>query len=595
VRSASKPRFDIEQLRGLAGDKTFERGTQYFLDEHVSVIESSASEIRAQVRGTEFYDVRLRASKGSLRHECTCPAADEGDLCKHGVAVGLVWLSALGLGASAKARVQGDTPPKLGDLREPLEAIDQRELVGLVLDHAVTDERLERKLIAAIATRDHKQPKVKLLRRQIDRAITVHDFVDRREMGDYADGIGDCVAMLDDLSKRGRAADVIELAEHALRGIETALGTVDDSDGRMTPIMEELQRLHLAACRKAKPDGVELARRLVEWELHGEWEIFLGAAKTYAKVLGRAGLSEYRRLAQEKWAQVRTLAPGDSDAERYGSRFRITHIMESLADAGGDLADWIAVAQKDLSHAWSFVVIAEKCRKAGAHDLALEWAERGAKAFPRKIDSRLLEFLASEYTRRKRHDDAVAMRRRSFDQEFSVETYRALEKAATSAKCWPEERARAMKLLQREADRGDSTQLVEILLSEKDVDAAWTQALRGRCVESVVFEVAELREKTHPQDALPIYLARLKRSIESRNNDGYRDAVALLMRVRRIHGRLGTDAKFMKLAASVRATHKQKRNLIRLLDEALSNSGRGRVQRRGSSRPPILGRARRSP
>ncbi len=95
------------------------------------------------------------------------------------------------------------------------------------------------------------------------------------------------------------------------------------------------------------------------------------------------------------------------DAAQYGRRYRITSIMEALARANGDVESLVAIKSRDLSSAYSFLKIAEIYREAGQHDRALEWAERGALAFPDKTDSRLREFLAEEYHRRHRHAEAM--------------------------------------------------------------------------------------------------------------------------------------------------------------------------------------------
>jgi hypothetical protein len=101
--------------------------------------------------------------------------------------------------------------------------------------------------------------------------------------------------------------------------MESAMSGVDDSDGFMGGILDCLQELHLAACRKAKPDSKALAKFLFKWEIASEWEIFLGAAETYADVLGKEVLVEYQKLAEAAWAEVPSLAPGEKDPEPYTS------------------------------------------------------------------------------------------------------------------------------------------------------------------------------------------------------------------------------------------------------------------------------------
>ncbi len=158
---------------------------------------------------------------------------------------------------------------------------------------------------------------------------------------------------------------------------------MDDSDGSMGELLDRLQDIHLTACKAAKPDPQALAKRLFDWELHGDWDTFRDAVLTYAEVLGDKGLKHYRELAEAAWAAVPTLGPGDGNSDRY-RRFNIKHIMETLAQAGGGLDELIAVKQRDLSSSYTFLEIAQACRQAGAEDRALAWAEKGVAGSPRR-------------------------------------------------------------------------------------------------------------------------------------------------------------------------------------------------------------------
>jgi hypothetical protein len=110
--------------------------------------------------------------------------------------------------------------------------------------------------------------------------------------------------------------------------------------------------LHHQACLAARPDPAALAERLFAWELESDLDIFDRAAVRYADVLGEAGLDRYRELAEERWATVPELGPGDSDRDAYGGRFRITRIMEALAELSGDLEQRVAVRSRDLSQGY---------------------------------------------------------------------------------------------------------------------------------------------------------------------------------------------------------------------------------------------------
>ena len=383
--------------------------------------------------------------------------------------------------------------------------------------------------------------------------------------------------------EKGRPDEVVDLTEHALSVVERALQSVDDSDGYMGGILERLQQLHLAACRKAKPDPRQLARRLWEWELRGEWDIFSGAVETYAGVLGRGGIAAYRQLADAEWVKLPAVGPRGTDRRDHAHRFRITRIMETLARQSGDVEAVVAVKKCDLSSPYNYLQIAETYKAARKYDLALEWAERGANAFPERTDSRLREFLANEYHRRKRHNEAMALIWAEFAESPQLDQYRMLKKHAARTGSWNVWREKAIAFIREsiataksDAQRArsiwsrqtDRSELVRILLWEKKADAAWHEAVAGGCSNGLWLALAANRMKEHPGDALPIYQRQIEPTLNRKNKQAYREAIGLLRQIRDLMFRVGDEAEFERYLAAVRSGHKAKLNFIALLDHA---------------------------
>ncbi len=383
--------------------------------------------------------------------------------------------------------------------------------------------------------------------------------------------------------KEGAAREVIALAEYGLAAVEKQIGSVDDSDGGMGDILHELQELHHTACQHAKPDPETLAKRLFEWELRSEYEVFYGAAATYADVLGAQGLNVYRKLAEAEWARVPSLGPGREDRDGYGKRFRITSIMETLAQRANDLDALVAVKSRDLSHAYAYLTIAELYKKAHQGDQTLAWAERGLKAFPHRTDARLREFLAEEYHRRDRHDEAMALIWAEFSETPSLETYRLLKRHAKHASTWAEWRTKALTFLHEAVAKAKITSqkhqwdwalpsansaLVRIFLWENADDAAWREAKANGCTAELWMQLAARREQQHPEDALPIYRNRIEPIINQKQNQAYEEGVRLLRKMGDLMARLGQQEAFARYIETVRIAHKPKRNFMKLLDEA---------------------------
>jgi hypothetical protein len=152
-----------------------------------------------------------------------------------------------------------------------------------------------------------------------------------------------------DLLARGHVAAVVELTECAFKRLENAIGQVDDSAGHFQEIIPQLTELHHAACVMAQEEPVSLAQRLFQYEVNSDWELFHGASEIYSDVLGQEGLQGYQRLAEELWSDLPALKPGDDVNERYGNRFRITSIMETLARQSGDLQDKLLKKMQNLT------------------------------------------------------------------------------------------------------------------------------------------------------------------------------------------------------------------------------------------------------
>lgn len=72
------------QLASDVRSEVQSRGRTYFRQNAVKIVAGSAGQVRARVRGSQWYDVLIQCEDGKLRGWCTCPYCDEhDDVCKH--------------------------------------------------------------------------------------------------------------------------------------------------------------------------------------------------------------------------------------------------------------------------------------------------------------------------------------------------------------------------------------------------------------------------------------------------------------------------------------------------------------------------------
>jgi uncharacterized Zn finger protein len=261
-------------------------------------------------------------------------------------------------------------------------------------------------------------------------------------------------------------------------------------------------------------------------------------------------------------------------------------MMEALAEAGGDVDQVVEVLAKDQSSPYAFVRIAERLRAAGRFADALQWAERGLQSFEATADPRLVAVAAEEYHRAGMGARAVQLSWQVFDARSGPATYERLAAQAIKAGIWEAWRPRALELLRakvaersqpaRRSGRGgpfplwpspaDASDLVAVFLFERDLEQAWAEAKAGGCSPDLWLELARRRQGEHPTDAIPIFEERVERLIGAKRNDAYHEAVDLMAHVGQLMRTAAQPEAFEPYAAGVRARHKAKRNLVKLLD-----------------------------
>lgn len=561
-----------KDMRKLAGAVYYARGKEYFEQGLVSSLDENDDEITASVEGTYDYEVRFWEEAGELCYECSCPVGQDSDFCKHCVAAGLAVLA-----QSAPRKQRSPT----NNIRNYLETLEAEALMGIITDACKHDKRLREKLLLAARGRGNANTAVKAWKDALNRATVTRGYVDYHEMRSFAAGIQEVVDALAAWIPGGRAVQVVDLAEYAATRVEKLLEECDDSNGELGDLLGSIGELHLAACRKARPDPVELAGRLLHHELHDDLDTFFHAAERYADVLGEQGLAEYRRLAEMEWKKIPALPPGDKRAWE-GNRYRITHVMETLAKQGGNLEELVEVKSRDLSIEMRFLDIAELYRNAKNRDKALEWAEQGLAAFPVKTDSRLRDFLIEEYLHRGLGGKAMALSWAQFQENPYLENYKKLNKIAGKLNDWPVWRGRALahlrsdiartysersKLRYGRAEAPDQSPLVEILLWEKDGEAAWQEAKAGICHERLWLQLADIRAKEHPEDAIAVYRRQVAHLVQQTNNHSYEEAITLVKKIKPLLTRCRGTSSVGDYFAELRVAFKAKRNFMKMLDQ----------------------------
>lgn len=583
-QAENKLKLTRSMLMKEAGTLYFGRGEEYFDMGMVEAVHLRDSTIQGTVSGTHVYRTQIELADGRAAGICTCPLGDKGRFCKHLVATGLAFIDQEQNAGSSAGKNKTVT---LKDVEDYLAKQDVSELAGIILEHASQDGEFYSMLrikVAAETTPSMKREMKTALRK----AMYITDFITWRGTSSYSSGVEGVLDQLRGMLSPKHAADIVDLTEYGMELWEEAIELIDDSDGCMGIIWEELHELHLAACGLAKPDPQELAERLASRAIDSSWDMFGGGYEMYWDILGDSGRARYREIVEEAWKSLPPLKEGQEDPERYGSTGRLERMMLAFAKEDGDLDLIIRILSRDLSSPYQYLRIAERCRKARKYRLAREWAEKGLTVFPKKPDSRLRIFLAEEYLRAKRPDAALAMVWQNFDERQSLATYKELAEFAKKLKQWEAWRGKAFDTMratfleklatyQRECGKSsrrqwcppsppDNSLMVEILLWEKRNEEAWDEARETGCSESLWLELARRREKEHPEDAIEIYKRQVVPLVERTDNRSYEEAVGFLDRIYHLSEQASKLDDFCQWLVQLKYQFKRKRNFIKYVE-----------------------------
>ena len=576
-------------LRDVAGPVYFSRGEEYFGMGAVRSLREADGAIHATVIGTRPYETSLWIEGEAIKGYCSCPLGRDREFCKHLAATGLAYIEREKRGA----REGGAGPPiSPKEMEAYLSEQPVSDLVRIIMEEADHDENFYA-LLRLRAAADAARPNIPEMKRVLQQTMSIRDFVFWKDTHDCTHRIEQVLHRLRAMLGAENAADVAGLVEYAMDLWEANADSVDDSDGSMGMIRDDLHELHLEACRTARPDPVQLAERLALRAINSEWEMFTDSYRTYSDVLGKKGRARYREIVEAEWKKLPRLEPGSKDVERYGQRSTLEPMMLAFAEEAGDLDAVVSVLSRDLSHSHRYLRIAARCREARSFALARGWAEKGLAASAEAPDSRLRTFLADEYVRARRPDDAMGMIWANFAQEPSLNVYQDLNRYARKLKCWESWRKKALQHVRdtindRKAElerlhsddsansrtasrwcsprRPDHSLLVAILLWEGREEEAWMEAKTGGCSEQHWLDLARRREKQHPEEAIEIYRRQVVPLIEQANNAAYQRAVAFLGRIHGLAQSVGREKQLRGWLMQLKTEYRRKRNFIKYVE-----------------------------
>jgi uncharacterized Zn finger protein len=543
-------------LRNRAGDLVYARGEDYV--RYVRGLRTTDFKAYASIQAKRVYAVELDWSGPLPDGSCTCPHHTDGNFCKHLVATGLAAID------SGRVVVD-DTPSGTAEpaLEAAVQAMDVDELREMVMALAQRDGGVRRMLEirATTASGDDAQAKAEL-EAHVRNALAFRGFIDYRRSFEVAGAASEMLDELENHLNSGAAEIARPALLRALTRLRKIIEQVDDSSGSIGDQCQRAADLYARACRLGEPDPVKLATWLVKFRADSPgWPTLVLA--DFVDSFDAQALATYRRAVA---ALDRKLA----DRDQWG-RFEVDAMLLELADHDGDLDRAVHLLSRGEHPQYGAIV--DRLRAVGRTEDALTWIDRavaegrvtshgGGNQYWLSPDD-----VARTYQGLGRIEDAVGVLRADFIRQPSVQNYCVLRDFAAGIDRADTERAWALDhARQLASDRyAAGAVLVQLLMSEDDIDAAWQAADRygpGWAWRELADRGAEAR----PVDAADLYRPQLENDLRYPNSKLYPDIAERLATMAELYERGGRSADFASFISQIRQDYGRRPSLMKALD-----------------------------
>ena len=458
-------------LLKVAGDLVYARGEDYV--RYVRGLRTTDFKAYASIQAKNVYQVELDWSGPLPDGSCTCPHHADGNFCKHLVATGL---AAIDTGRVAVDDTASGTAEAA--LEAAVQAMDVDELRELVMTLAQRDDGVRRllEIRATTASGDDAHAKAEL-EAYVRNTLTFRGFVDYRRSFEVAEVASEMLDELENHLNSGAAEIVRPALLRAVTRLRKILEQVDDSSGSIGDECQRAADLYARACRLGEPDPVKLATWLVKFRADSPgWP--------------HAGLGGLRGRVRREG--TRDLPPGGGGAGPQARRSGSLEAVRSRRHAAGARR-----SRRRRRPGRPLAQLSGNTRSTGRSSTGCAQPAAPRRRWhgsivqsPRDESPATVvatnywlspDDVAETYQGLGRIDDAVAVLRADFVRQPSVGTYRVLldfaagVDRADTERTWAFDHARQLAASDRFAA---GAVLVQLSLSEGDVDAAWQAADR---------------------------------------------------------------------------------------------------------------------
>lgn len=563
-----------QALKEEAGTTYFKRGLDYFKSGYVKNLEIHENHIEGRVRGSCLYRCSIECDNDEdyLYGECDCPLGDEGEFCKHLVALGLAFINGFETPAAAKK--------KSGfDLSKLLKERSREELISLLKGAARQYPDLLEYFRMSYLPEDSNALQ-KELKQKIDRLLELAEECDYEDCYDYDEQyeieqdeerlrqeLDQLNNIMEQMFNGSKGSMVMDIAEYAIKTtIQQDLQSEDSCSGLISSMLS----FYFKAVQKGLGKAADIAENMIEWESLDSWGALSHVGRYFMDAPARIEKA-WLSAALRHWKTMPVLHMKDqrmTSAKRSIIEKRL--LQEARFDNDTELE--LKILQHNLSTEEHVLTLGKLLVRLNRRDELLQHLRDAFIHFPHSCDIR--QSLVDELVHCKKYSEAMKIAWQYFEKNPNCSVgYQFLRSAARSCRQGKVFLEKALEYIdahfekQRNGITNRSIQ-VDILVCEKEYERALRIAESGLCSHESLFRLAAVLSKTLPDASARLIKRPLDQFLRETGDKFYEKTISTLKLYRKYLNNAGKVEQFQEECLAIRQQYKRRRKFIAMLNKA---------------------------
>ena len=446
------------------------------------------------------------------------------------------------------------------ELRDYLEATEKPDLIAWLIDRCQQDDTLRASLLDRVTPKENTEALAVEIRDRMHQAWQLARHRDGWKMAlPISRELDQVLASIESLVEKGCPREAETLLVEFLARAEHGVEQIDDSNGHLDSTCQQAVTLWGQAWHGIEPRDTQQLAELVHLHIRGDnYTIRDKMISKFAEALGTEGLRALQLRLKDDLEALPQPDPKRQTRQAY-EHTCITSWLKEIADALGDVDEYIALVESQRQSRDEAVPIARRLFTAGRLQEALAYLEDPPSGYTSSESSHYPLLKSQILVALGRRDEAREVLWKEFADYPSMFRFEPiLELTPDEDKAEARQRAAALAESHRSPE-----QAAHFLVQMNELDRA-ARLVQQKLAEmsgmsyTTLPDVAEALSQRHPLQAWNLYRILLLDVLNRARSKAYHHAADYLRQMAELAPRANIQSQQMEFVTTLRETHGRK-------------------------------------